>query len=64
MKVRTRLEFPTCLEKVKLAAERILYIDHLFARTRRRNTYEANTNAITRIGSHLSQVLPPPFICE
>ena len=54
----------TCLEKVKLPAERVLYIDHLFARMQRLNTYEAKTNAMTRIGSNLSQVLPPPFSCE
>ena len=54
----------TCLEKVKLPAERVLHIDHLFARMQRLNTYEAKTNAITRIGSNLSQVLPPPFSCE
>ncbi len=51
----------TCLEKVKLPAERVLHIDHLFARIERLNTYEAKTNAMTRIGS---QVLPPPFRCE
>ena len=56
--------YATCLEKVKLPAERVLQIDHLFARMQRLNTYEAKTNAITRIGSNLSQVLPPPFICE
>ena len=54
----------TCLEKVKLPAERVLHIDHLFARMPRLNTYEAKTNAMTRIGSNLSQVLPPPFSCE
>jgi Globin len=54
----------TCLEKVKLPAERVLHIDHLFARMQRLNTYEARTNAMTRIGSNLSQVLPPPFSCE
>jgi integrase len=54
----------TCLEKVKLPAERVLHIDHLFARMQRLNTYEAKTNAMTRIGSNLSQVLPPPFSCE
>src|SRR5580692_1790859 len=64
MKVPTRLEFPTCLEKIKLPVERILHIDHLFARMQRLNMYEAKTNVMTRIGSHLSQVLPPPFICE
>jgi hypothetical protein len=40
------------------------HIDHLFARMQRLNTYEARTNAMTRIGSNLSQVLPPPFSCE
>ena len=54
----------TCLEKVKLPAERVLHIDHLFARMQRLNTYEAKTNTMTRIGSNLSQVLPPPFSCE
>jgi hypothetical protein len=54
----------TCLEKAKLAAEFVLHIDHLFARMQRLNTYEAKTNAMTRIGSSLSQVLPPPFSCE
>jgi hypothetical protein len=53
-----------CLEKVKLPAEPVLHIDHLFARRQRLNTYEAKTNAMTRIGSNLSQVLPPPFSCE
>jgi len=48
--------------KSKTAGERILHIDHLFARMQRLNTYEAKTNAMTRIGSNLSQVLPPPFI--
>jgi hypothetical protein len=55
---------PTYLEKVKLPAERVLHIDHLFARMQRLNKYEAKTNAMTRIGSNLSQVLPPPFSCE
>ena len=36
------------LEKVKPAAVRVLYIDHLFARMQRLNTYEAKTNARTR----------------
>ena len=54
----------TCLEKVKLPAERVLHIDHLFARMQRLDTYEAKTNAKTRIGSNLSQILPPPFSCE
>src|SRR5580692_5169075 len=54
----------TCLEKLKLPAGRVLHIDHLFARMQRLNTYEAKTNAMTRIGSNLSQVLPPPFSCE
>jgi hypothetical protein len=54
----------TCLEKAKLPAERVLHIDHLFARMQRLNTYEAKTNAMTRIGSNLSQVLRPPFSCE
>ena len=54
----------TCLEKVKPPAERVLHIDHMFARMQRLNTYEAKTNAKTRIGSNLSQVLPPPFMCE
>src|SRR5487761_447864 len=48
----------------KLSAEGVLHIDHLFARMQRLNTYEAKTNAMTRIGSNLSQVLPPPFSCE
>ena len=56
--------FATCLEKVGLPAERVLHIDHRFARMQRLNTYEAKTNAMTRIGSNLSQVLPPPFSCE
>jgi hypothetical protein len=47
-----------------LVGERVLHIDHMFARMQRLNTYEAKTNAKTRIGSNLSQVLPPPFICE
>jgi len=54
----------TCLEKAKLAAERVLHIDHLFARMQHLNTYEAKTNAMTRTGSNLSRVLPPPFSCE
>jgi hypothetical protein len=54
----------TCLEKLKLPAGPVLHIDHLFARMQRLNTYEAKTNAMTRIGSILSQVLPPPFSCE
>ena len=54
----------TCMEKVKLTAEHVLQIDHLFARMKRLNAYEAKTNAMTRIGSNLSQVLPPPFSCE
>jgi hypothetical protein len=54
----------TYLEKEKPAAERVLHIDHLFVRMQRLNTYEAKTNAMTRIGSNLSQVLPPPFTCE
>jgi hypothetical protein len=61
---RTLVGSATCLEKVKLPAERVLRIDHLFARMQRLNTYEAKTNAMTRIGSNLSQVLPPPFSCE
>jgi hypothetical protein len=44
-----------------LPPKRVLHIDHLFARMQRLNTYEAKTNAMTRIGSNLSQVLPPPF---
>ena len=51
-------------KKVKLPAECVLHIDHLFARMQRLNTYEAKTNTMTRIGSNLSQVLPPPFSCE
>ena len=51
----------TRLEKVKLSADRALHIDHLFARMQRLNTYEAKTNARTRIGSSLSHVLPLPF---
>src|SRR5579864_243659 len=51
----------TCLEKLNLPAGRVLHIDQLFARMQRLNTYEAKTNAMTRIGSNLSQVLPPPF---
>jgi hypothetical protein len=43
---------------------RVLHIDHLFARMQRLNTNEAKTNAITRIGSNLSQILPLPFSCE
>ena len=54
----------TCLEKVKLPPKRVLHIDHMFARMQRLNAYEAKTNAMTRIGSNLSQVLPPPFSCE
>ena len=50
--------------KVKLLAGRVLHIDHLFARMQRLNIYEAKTNAMTRIGSNLSQVVPPPFNCE
>ena len=53
----------TCLE-LNLPAGRILHIDHLFARMHCLNTYEAKTNAMTRIGSNLSQVLPLPFSCE
>jgi hypothetical protein len=52
-----------CLEKQN-HAERFLHIDHLFARMQRLDTYEAKTNTMTRIGSNLSQVLPPPFTCE
>ena len=37
---------------------------HLFDRMQRLNTYEAKTNPATRIGSNLSQVLPPLFSCE
>ena len=54
----------TCLERAKLPAERFPHIDHLFARMQRLNTYEAKRNAKTRIGSNLSQVLPPLFSCE
>src|ERR1700739_555042 len=54
----------TCLQKVKPPAERVLHIYHLFAHMQRLNTTEAKTNAMTRIGSNLSQVLPPPFSCE
>ncbi len=50
--------------KVNCPPERVLHIDHPFARMQRLNTYEAKTNAMTRIGSNLSQVLPPPFSCE
>jgi hypothetical protein len=50
--------------KVELSAGRVLHIDHLFARMQRLNTYEAKKNAMTRIGSNLSRVLPPPFSCE
>jgi hypothetical protein len=53
-----------CLAKVTLPAGRVLQIDHLLARMRRLNTYEAKTNAVTKIGSNLSQVLPLPFSCE
>ena len=53
-----------CLEKLKLPAGRVLHIDHLFARMQRLNTYEAKTNAMTRVGSNLSQALPSPFSCE
>ncbi len=53
-----------CPEKIKLAVERVLHIDHLFARMQHLNTYEAKTNTMTRIGSNLSQVLPPAFSCE
>jgi hypothetical protein len=52
------------LEKIKNCAEQFLHIDHLFARMQRLNTYEAKTNTMTRIGSNLSQVVPPPFSCE
>ena len=48
----------------ELVAARVLHIDHLFACMQRLDTYEAKTKAMTRIGSNLSQVLPPPFICE
>lgn len=48
----------------KLPAERVLHIDHLLARMQRLNTYEAKTNAMTRIGSSLSHVLPLLFRCE
>lgn len=54
----------TFQEKVKLAAECVLHIDHLLAGMQRLKTYEAKTNAMTRIGSNLSQVLPPPLSCE
>jgi len=50
-----------CESAFQYIAERVLHIDHLFARMQRLNTYEAKTNAMTRIGSNLSQVLPPPF---
>jgi hypothetical protein len=49
---------------LKLPAERVLHMDHLFARMQRLNAYEAKTNPVTRIGSDLSQVLPPLFSCE
>lgn len=39
----------TCLEKLKLAAGRVLHIDHLFARMQRLNTYDAKTNAMMRV---------------
>lgn len=54
----------TCLEKVKLATERFLHIDHLFERMQRLKTYEVKTNPVTRMGSNLSQVLPALFSCE
>ena len=50
--------------KSKTAAEYVPQIDHLFPPMKRLNTYEAKTNARTRIGSNFSQVLPPPFSCE
>jgi hypothetical protein len=49
---------------VKTGRRACLHIDHLFARMQRLNTYEAKTNAMTRIGSNLSQALPAPFSCE
>jgi hypothetical protein len=53
-----------CAGLAKLSAERALHIDHLFARMQRLNAYEAKTNAMTRIGSILTHVLPLPFRCE
>jgi hypothetical protein len=51
-------------EKAKPPAWSVSHIDHMFARMLRLNTYEAKTNPATRIGSNLSQVLPPLFSCE
>jgi hypothetical protein len=45
-------------------AVRVLHTDHLLGCMQRLNTYEAKTNAMTIIGSNLSQVLPLPFSCE
>ena len=67
----TALTFPVARHRpkplpdvVSCPPEGFLQIDHLFARMQRLNMYEAKTNAMTRIGSNLSQVLPPPFSCE
>jgi hypothetical protein len=55
----------TAYLKQQNCADGVLHIDHLFARMQRLNTYEAKTNAMTRIGSNLSQVLLLPlFSCE
>jgi hypothetical protein len=59
-----RWAFATWLETVKPPTERVLHIDHMFVGMQRLKKYEAKTNAMTRIGSNLSQVLPPPFSCE
>jgi hypothetical protein len=61
---RTLVGPPRRAWKSKLPAERVLHIDHLFARMQHLNTYEAKANAMTRIGSNLSQVLPAPFSWE
>ena len=64
MLVNNRLSLVVRNRFTASARERVLHIDHLFARMRRLNPYEVKTNAMTRIGSNFSQVLPPPFSCE
>jgi hypothetical protein len=56
------VEFPVAVKG--LFRPHYVQIDHLFARMRRLNTYEAKTNAMTSSGSSLSQGLPLLFRCE
>jgi hypothetical protein len=55
------LEVEATRRESKLPAERVLHIEHLFARMRRLNAYEAKRTAMTTIGSSLSRVLPLTF---